>query len=520
MKDKREKSIQRPVSEPRRDFLTAAASLAVTLGIPGCYRVDKTSSTTTGTTNSNKQDTPPSTTPPVDTTPPASVPDKPSRISDHVLYYERQDEDYAKYRQCFNKRITLSPKIIAVCLDETGVQEAVKYANYYRLPIAVKSGGHSFEGYCLNDDGLVIVLSKMNTMKYDNKSERFIAGAGCKLGNIYTFLHDRGRLLPAGSCGGVGVAGLTLGGGYGFFARQHGLTCDHLTRVKMVDGEGNVRTSDEQPDLLWACRGGGNGNFGVITELTFQTVAAPRHFTSYRFKFYRLTPSKAEVAARLWFTEMKQLPHSCFSAFVLNNRTLTVLVTDTEAVASTALKRILATLKSRADKNYEPRKRPLLQALSLYQGRPDPLYFKNVSAGYYQSFEDIAGSFKRIVELIQKQRGTLLQINTLGGEIANKKKVETAAYPHREFAFLGELQVYYNKEKQGAGAVATVQKIQQQFLTAGVTRHYRNYPDIDLPNWQQAYYGDNYARLATFKDRFDPKNHIRHPQSIKPTAKG
>jgi len=81
----------------------------------------------------------------IEQTPPVA----PSKNSDHVLYYERQDAEYETYRQSFNKRITHSPKIIAVCLNETGVQEAIKYANYYQLPIAIKSGGHSFEGYCL-----------------------------------------------------------------------------------------------------------------------------------------------------------------------------------------------------------------------------------------------------------------------------------------------------------------------------------------------------------------------------------
>ena len=506
---------EKGVSLTRREFLLGA--VAVTSGIPGCYKslpnnpgnVKPKGEQKTGASVNNN--------PPPTTSPPAKTPQagKPAKVSDHVLYYEREDAEYEEYRHCFNKRITHSPKIIAVCLNDTGVQEAVKYANYYQLPIAVKSGGHSFEGYCLNSDGMVIVLSKMNSMNYDASSGRFVAGAGCKLGNIYKYLNKHGKLIPAGSCGGVGVAGLTLGGGYGFFSRQHGLTCDHLTRVKMVDGNGKLHNSDDEPELLWACRGGGNGNFGIITELTFDTVAAPQHFTSYRFKFYKLDPKKATDAAQLWFAQMKALPLSCYSAFVLNNKTLTILMTDTNERANAALKGILEKLKAHAHKSYAGKKRPLLKALAIYQGRPDPLYFKNVSAGYYKEFKDIAPVFQDIVATMQKQRGTLLQINTLGGEIGNVKKQGTAAYPHREFNFLGELQVYFNKPSQETKAVKTVQSIQAQFNKAGVTSHYRNYPDIDLPNWQKAYYGDSYTRLQSFKERYDPYDHIRHPQSIK-----
>ncbi|MCK5896365.1 MAG: FAD-dependent oxidoreductase [Cocleimonas sp.] len=485
----------RKTSNPltRRDFLLS--SLAISLGIPSCY---------SGGSDNKKTENPTKNVPP-------------SKQSKHVLYYEKQDEAYEAYRHSFNKRIDYSPKIIAVCLGEKGVQEAVKYANYYQLPIAIKSGGHSFEGYCLNTDGMVIELSKMNAMHYSEDTGLLITQPGSKLSTVYKYLDQFNQLIPAGSCGGVSVAGLTLGGGYGFFSRQHGLTCDHLINIKMVDGDGKLHNSADNPELLWACKGGGNGNFGVITELIFKTVSAPKHFTSYRFKFYRLTPKRAEKTAKLWFSLMKTLPRSCYSAFVLNGKTLTLLITDTEEKPSSSLRAIIKQLKVKASKSYPAKKKTFLLAIKAYQGRQDPLFFKNVSAGYYKDFSDIATPFRAIVTRLQQQPGAILQINTLGGEISNKEKIDTAAYPHREFSFLGELQVYYNKKTQGEKAVKTVQHIQQQFLDAGITNHYRNYPDIDLPNWETAYFGTNYDRLMTLKQHYDPNDHIRHPQSIKPS---
>src|SRR5690606_14140152 len=97
----------------------------------------------------------------------------------------------------------------------------------------------------------------------------------CLLQEIYASFLPKNRIIPAGSCGTVGIAGLALGGGYGFFSRKYGLTCDHLTRIKLVDGNGKIQDSDGNPKLLWACRGGGNGNFGVVTEMEFKTHPAP-----------------------------------------------------------------------------------------------------------------------------------------------------------------------------------------------------------------------------------------------------
>ncbi|WP_308873518.1 FAD-binding oxidoreductase [Thiothrix subterranea] len=274
--------------------------------------------------------------------------------STNVRFLLRNDADYAKHRQIFNKRITAMPKIIAVCANETGVQAAIAYAQQAKLPIAVKSGGHSFEGFSTNDGGLMLDLSGMNKPKYDKTTKRLTIQPGAKLGKVYEYLHQYGRMIPAGSCAGVGVAGLTLGGGYGFFARQLGLTCDSLQRVRMVDGKGKLHDSSTNPELLWACKGGGNGNFGIITELEFKTHPAPIHFSSHRYKYRNLTPTSATQLAERWFEWMKTLPNTAYSSWVLNGKHVTVIVTDTSSTPSAALKAILAKLKAGATEVMTP----------------------------------------------------------------------------------------------------------------------------------------------------------------------
>ena len=436
--------------------------------------------------------------------------------TNNVRFLARSEADYLQHRQIFNKRITAMPKIIAVCANEKGVQEAVAYAKAAKLPIAIKSGGHSFEGFSTNDGGLMIDLSAMTAARYDRTSKKLIIQPGAKLGRVYEYLNQYNRLIPAGSCAGVGVAGLTLGGGYGFFARQHGLTCDSLQRVRMVDGQGKVHDSKDNVELLWACKGGGNGNFGIVTELEFTTHAAPTYFTSYRYKYQNLSADKATALAQRWFELMKTLPNTAYSSWVLNGKNLTVLVTDTSDSSSSDLKTVLNGLKRDANDIMTPRKDPFLKGIQRYKGGTAPIYFKNVSAGYYQGFSDLKTILPTICQKIASSKvTTLLQINTLGGAIANPSLTTTAAYPHRQFGFLGELQTYYDNATQTKQAEAVVHDIQTLLTNAGIKAHYRNYPDIDLAHWETAYYGDSYPRLQTLKQQFDPENLIRHPQSVR-----
>jgi FAD/FMN-containing dehydrogenase len=433
-----------------------------------------------------------------------------------VRFLLRDDAEFVRHAQIFNRRIAAAPKVIAVCFDDEGVRRAVSYAKKEGLPIAVKSGGHCFEGFSTNDGGLMIDLSGMNAATYDRSTKRLFVQPGAKLGSVYDTLAPRGRLIPAGSCAGVGVAGLTLGGGYGFWSRQYGLTCDSLTRVRLVDGKGGLHDSNDNPELLWACRGGGNGSFGIVTALEFDTHPAPAHFVSYRSKYRNLTPAAATELARRWFGLMATLPNTSYSSWVLNGRHLTILVTDTHLDPPPALKSILGELKTGATVVPPPSKTTFALGIKRYKGGTAPIFFKNVSAGYYNGFADLEKVLPTICEKMRAAKvTTLLQINTLGGTIANPGLESTAAYPHRKLGFLGELQTYYDRPAQETTAVAVVREIQGLFAKNGVTAHYANYPDLDLPHWQTAYYGGNYPRLQKLKKALDPDDLIRHPQSVR-----
>jgi len=320
--------------------------------------------------------------------------------------------------------------------------------------------------------------------------------------------------LPAGSCSGVGLGGLTLGGGYGLFARQFGLTCDHLERVMMVDGRGQLVDSAKDPDLLWACRGGGNGHFGVITTLVFRTVEAPAALAAQRFKAGPLSGADCQKMIRHWFEMAGALPDPMYSGCVVNGKQMTVLLTSTFPATGPAFQRAAKALVAAGFTPSAATTAPLATAIKRYYGVQKPLPFRNFCGGMADGYAEYEPALEGAIEEVQRA-GLILQINTLGGAIMREV---AGAYPHRQKRFLAEVQAYWEVAAQREKKVAAAEKV-RELLGAHLTAHYGNYPSVNFPNWQKAYYGENYARLQELKRRYDPDNLFRHPQSVRlPTA--
>ena len=430
----------------------------------------------------------------------------------NVIYYKKGDAEYEALRKGFNKRINKFPAIIAFCKNELGVAEAIKLATKNNLPVAVKSGGHCMEGFSCNNNGMVINLSVLNKVEWlDANTIR--VGPACKLAEIYTELLPKNKISPGGSCAGVGIGGLTLGGGYGLLARKFGLTCDSLQSVTMVDGKGNIVSSDNDTELLWACKGGNNGNFGVVTSMTFKVHDAPPTMQSFKFRSYNVNVEFAKAILEKWFTVTKRLPESCFSAFVLNHKTLYILITNA-GKHTPELQQVIDELKSVSDKSTNSVRQPLASALKNYYGRKDPLYFKNASAGLYKSFTEISGCIDKALELVITTPGMIYQVNTLGGKILNKDFETASAFPHRDCLYFSELQTYWEQPSQEKRLLQQFQHVQEVFIKHGITAQYRNYPDINFTNWKEYYYSKNYARLQKIKQKFDAANLFRYEQSL------
>lgn len=179
---------------------------------------------------------------------------------------------YARDRLLFDAALApRRPQGIAYCASNDDVARCVAFAREHAVPVTARSGGHSYAGYSAND-GLIVDLSRLHSVDVVD-SDSALVGAGTRLIDLYDSLAKRGRLVPGGSCASVGFAGLALGGGIGVLARRYGLTCDNILETTTVSADGSqLRVApDSHPDLLWAQRGGGGGNFGVTTSFRVRT---------------------------------------------------------------------------------------------------------------------------------------------------------------------------------------------------------------------------------------------------------
>jgi len=431
----------------------------------------------------------------------------------NVTYYKKGEAAYEDNRKGFNKRINKFPAIIAVCKNESGVAEAIRLAAKNNMPVAVKSGGHCMEGFSCNNNGMLINLSMLNKIEWiDANTVR--VGPACRLAELYNELLPKNKIIPGGSCAGVGIGGLTLGGGYGLLSRKFGLTCDSLQSVTMVDGKGNIVSSDNDKELLWACKGGNNGNFGVVTSLSFKVHDAPATMQSFKFRSCGVNVEFTKAMLEKWFAVTTRLPEYCFSAFVLNHKTLYILITNA-GKHTPQLQQVIDELKSVSDKSTNSVRQPLAAALKNYYGRKEPLYFKNASAGLYKNYAEISGFIDQALNLvINNTPGMIYQVNTLGGKILNKEFEAASSFPHRECLYFSELQTYWDQPAQEKKLIENFQKVQEVFISNGIKAQYRNYPDINFKDWKEYYYSKNYVRLQQVKKKYDAGNLFRYEQSI------
>ena len=181
------------------------------------------------------------------------------------------DADYDEVRQIWNGMIDRRPALIARCTSAEDVVQSVKFARQHDLLVSIRGGGHNIAGNAVCDDGLMIDLSLMKGVQVDPKARRATVEPGCTLADFDAAAQAHGLATPLGINSTTGVAGLTLGGGFGWLSRKYGMTVDNLLSANVVMADGSqLRASEtENADLFWGLRGGG-GNFGIVTSFEFR----------------------------------------------------------------------------------------------------------------------------------------------------------------------------------------------------------------------------------------------------------
>jgi FAD/FMN-containing dehydrogenase len=400
------------------------------------------------------------------------------------------------------------PAAVATCKNPADVQACLEVARTSALPAAARSGGHSYAGYSVPDGGLVMDVTPMAGVKVgaDGTAE---VGAGTRLADVYTGVAGAGRALPAGSCPTVGVAGFTLGGGIGMLTRAYGLTCDRVVGAQVVTADGTLRkvSAQDEPDLLWALRGGGGGNAGVVTSFTFSTEAAP---TVTVFSVHFPTGAAADVVGS-WQTWMGGAPDELWSTCSLSSGpSVGVRVVGsflgTEAGCRTELAKLLAGLP--APTSTVVSTKDYLAAMRWFAGGSGRETFVASSRILNAPLPDPSA----LVDLLGKP-GISVLLDALGGAMA-RTDAASAAFPYRHA--VASAQVYASVPAGGDG---TAQRTAVGQVRDGLGRitgptGYVNYIDPAMPDWGRAYYGDSLPRLRDVVARYDPTGVLAFAQGV------
>jgi FAD/FMN-containing dehydrogenase len=437
----------------------------------------------------------------------------------------RSGPGYALARQLYNTRFSgASPLAIAYCESATDVAKAITWARRSKVGLTGRSGGHSYGGYSTGP-GLVVDVSRLNGVSLSNGIATI--GAGAQLIDIYTALAKSGRSIPGGSCPSVGIAGLALGGGVGFSSRLHGTTSDSIVGLTLVDASGRIRTcsATENADLFWACRGGGGGNFGIVTSFRFKTFPVST-VTTFEISW---AWSDAQRAVTAWQAFAPHAPDALFAVCTLLTTTHGAEVrAEGQYFGSPAdLKQLLAPLHVASATGGGGVERPYLNAMQLWAGCSGdtqqqchlvptgslPRAAFKATSDYVSKPVSAAGIQTMISWIARRQTAGAvgaLVLDAYGGAI-NRVSPGATAFAHRNMLY--SLQYY-----GGGGDPATLQWISQ---FKGAMRPYVNgaayvnYIDPNQPSWARAYYGANYPRLQSVKKRYDPSNVFRFAQSIR-----
>lgn len=435
------------------------------------------------------------------------------------------DDHYAEVCQIWNAMIERKPALIIQCQETSDVVKAVQFAKKNRLLISLRGGGHNIAGRCIYDNVMLIDLSKMRSVRVDQKKSTAIVEPGATLADVDRETQKYRLALPTGINSTTGIAGLTLGGGFGWLSRKYGMTVDHLVSAELitVQGERILCDTNNYPDLFWAIRGGG-GNFGIITSFTFklnpvgpEVIAGPQVF-----KF-----EDAELVLRNYRNFCKSSPENLSTWAVLRNAPpfpfldssyhgkLVLILASLYTGPTEDSEKLLTKLRGLGN--------PLGDGIgpslfSDFQRAFDPLLtpgFRN----YWKShnFKELRdGLIDVLIQYAHKlpSPNTEIFIAQMGGA-TNRVPEDATAYPHRDIEFIMNVHTRWEQPKEDEKCISWARdfyKATNAFAAKGV---YVNFVSEGDDNTQEAY-AKNLSRLESIKAKYDPENVLRSNLNISP----
>ena len=435
------------------------------------------------------------------------------------------DPNYNEVRKIWNAMIDRRPAVIVQCAEADDVPHAISYARDSGLEISIRGGGHNIAGSALCDNGVMIDFSNMKNIKVDAQKRRAYVEPGATLGDFDKAVQAHGLATPVGINSTTGIAGLTLGGGFGWLTRKYGMTIDNLVSAEMVtvDGRKIQVSEDENTDLFWALRGGG-GNFGVVTQfefalypvgpeilaglLVFPIDQAKQVLEKYR-EFVKSAPEELNV----WVVLRKAPPLPFLPVNVHGKEVIVLAIFYAGDIAEG--EKLINPLRSFGDAYGE---HIGAQPYAQWQQAFDPLLTPG-ARNYWKShnFTELSdGALDSIIEFAGKLPSPQCEIFVgLIAGAANRVPSNAMAYGHRDAKFVLNVHGRWDEAAQDETCIAWARAFFEASASYASAGAYVNFMTEDEGDRVAAAYGENYTRLKQIKKKYDPENVFHNNQNIK-----
>jgi len=428
------------------------------------------------------------------------------------------DVAYDQARKVWNGMVDRHPAAVVYCAGSDDVIAAVNFARSQSLLVAVRAGGHNIGGASVCDGGLVIDLSRMKQIEIDPVRRTARAQAGLNLGEFDAATQAHGLATTMGVNADTGIAGLTLGGGFGKLGRKHGLSCDNLVSAEIVTADGRLlrASAAEHPDLFWAIRGGG-GNFGIVTNFEYRLFpVGPILLAGSVLHPY----DRARDAMRFYHAFAKAAPDE-----LSLDAALVTMLSGERALSISACyvgpidegERVVKPLRAYgAPIQDQIAPRPYVEI----QAAGDPLFPRG--RRYYWKAQFLRELSDAAIDTLLASYATaaaesLLVLQHVGGAIA-RIPVNATPYANRDALYDCFPISIWDDPAEDAARIRWARELweaMRPFSTGGV---YANNLGEEGTERIEAAYGENFARLVALKTKYDPTNFFRSNQNITPTA--